>query len=220
MKRNKIHRHRRQLTSPETHPVEDGNHGHRQPPDFRREDEDVGVLYSVRRLRKRKTKKRSRNLAANGTTATDNNNTNSPPQVTDVLGKIPETTLAAVRRRTLQQPPQRLARTEECHAPGIQSRAERPPLPAHHDRPEIPAPRGIGAQDVRRLGDRFEHGQIEAVEFVRPREEDVDHAPTEGDHPDAIADCRRRRPGFPYRIGRGAAATAVATPLRRFRNVV
>ena len=76
------------------------------------------------------------------------------------------------------------------------------------------------SQDVRRLGDQFEHGQIEAVEFVRPREEDVDHAPTKGDHPEAIADCRRRRSGFPYRIGRGAAATAVATPLRQFRNVV
>ena len=180
---------------------------------------------------KEKRQKRSRNRAANGTTTdrpTDNNNTNSPPQVTNVLGEIPETTLAAVRRRTLQQPPERPAgRAGERHAPGIQPRAERPPLPAHHDRPEIiPVPRGVGAQDVRRLGDRFEHGKVEAVELVRPREEDVDHAPAEGDHPHAIADRprrRRRRTVFPYRIGRGAAAaaaTAVATPLRRFRNVI
>ncbi len=178
---------------------------------------------------KRKTTKKVQKPSSerDGDRPTDNNNTNSPPQVTNVLREIPETTLAAVRRRTLQQPPERPAgRAGERHAPGIQPRAERPPLPAHHDRPEIiPVPRGVGAQDVRRLGDRFEHGKVEAVELVRPREEDVDHAPAEGDHPHAIADRprRRRRTGFPYRIGRGAAAaaaTAVATPLRRFRNII
>lgn len=97
----------------------------------------------------------------------------SPPQVADVLGQItpPATApLSAVTAGSLQQSSHGL--TLQRHALGIQPGAKRASFAAQHYDSAIP----ITSEGGGRLGDGFEHGQIQRVEFGRTREEDVGYA--------------------------------------------